>query len=177
MKSIEEVKLMLELAAEVDKSQPRVKAQDAKAIWPEILLTDTEKKALKLMTRDGRTDVFYSDEQIKVWETVTTEWIRAFQDSERRRQQWIVIWLKAYGCRVKTILRHVDFQKTKLYEEYKLGMAHLLSFLQVGYTKRDLENLEYYKPELIPHYPAGKVTGTAIINVLEQWLAEIKKKV
>ena len=46
MKSIEEVKLMLELAAEVDKSQPRVKAQDAKAIWPEILLTDTDRKSV-----------------------------------------------------------------------------------------------------------------------------------
>lgn len=174
MKNINEVRETLELAAEVDKALPKVKAQGAKALWPDICLTESEIKALKLMARDGKTDVFYSNEQIKVWETVTTEWIRAFQDSERRRQQWIVIWLKAYGCRVKTILRHVDFQKTKLYKEYELGMAHLLNFLQVNYTQEDLKNLEPYKPELVRDYPAGKITGTTKINILKEWLAELE---
>lgn len=168
---------MLELAAEVDRSMPKVKALDAKALWPEIRLTESEKKALHRMTREGEPDFTPNDDQNKVWETVTTEWIKAFQDSERHRQQWTVIWLKAYGCRVKTILRFVDFQKTKLYKEYELGMAHLLNFLQVNYTKEDLANLEHYKPELIRDYPTGKVTGTAIVNVFKEWLKELEKNI
>lgn len=177
LKNIEDVKRILKIAAEVDKALPRVKAQDAKALWPEIIPTKAEIEAFRLMFRDGKPDFSPTDEQKRIWEIVTTEWVKAFQGNKRQRQQWVVIWLKAYGCRVKTILRHVDFQKTKLYEEYKLGMAHLLNYLQVSYTRKDLDNLEPYNFELVPPYPAGKITGIAIINVLEQWLKELKEKV
>lgn len=176
LRNVEDVKAILELAAMVDRSLPRVKAQGAKALWPDIVLTDSEVKALQRMTRDGKPDFSVTDEQKQIWEIVTTEWIKAFQDSPRRRQQWTVIWLKAYGCRVKTILRHVDFKKTKLYEEYRLGMVHLLNFLRINYTEEELKNIEPYKPELILPYQKGKITGMALINVLKEWIAEIEHK-
>lgn len=175
LRNVEDVKFMLELAAEVDKSQPRVKAQDAKAIWPEILLTDTEKKAIKLMTRDGKTDVFYSDEQIKVWETVTTEWIKAFQDSERLRQQWIVIWLKAYGCPSKIIEKKLGISRTKVWYLYDKGMVRLLNFLNIKVDSAELGKNEY-RPELIKPYPAGKITGTVKVNILKEWIEELESK-
>lgn len=175
LKNIEDVKRILKIAAEVDKSLPRVKAQDAKALWPEIIPTKAEIEAFRLMFRDGKPDFSPTDEQKRIWEIVTTEWIKAFQGNKRLRQQWVVIWLKAYGCRVKTILRYVDFQKTKLYEEYKLGMAHLFNYLQIQYTSQDLDNLEYYKPELIPAYKTGNITAITKINLLKEWLAELEK--
>lgn len=174
IRNIEDVKAILELAAKVDRSLPQVKAQGAKALWPDIRLTESEKKALRVVEIDGKADFLPTQSEIDVWYMVATEWAKLFIGSEKKRQQWKVIWLKACGCRVKTILRHVDFQKTKLYKEYELGMAHLLNFLQVNYTREDLKNLEPYKPELVRDYPVGKITGTTKINILKEWLAELE---
>lgn len=174
LRNVEDVKAILELAAMVDRSLPQVKAQGAKALWPDIRLTESEKKALRAMTREGEPDFTPTDAQKEIWYTVCTEWVKAFSGSDKKRQQWTVIWLKAYGCRVKTILRHVDFKKTKLYKEYELGMAHLLNFLRINYTQEDLKKLEPCKPELVRDYPAGKITGTTKISILKEWLAELE---
>lgn len=174
IRNIEDVKAILELAAKVDCSLPQVKVQGAKALWPDIRLTESEKKALKAMTRDGEPDFTPTDAQKELWYTVCTEWVKAFAGSEKKRQQWTVIWLKACGCRVKTIERHVNFGRTKIWYQYERGMAHLLNFLQVNYTKEDLKNLEPYKPELVRDYPVGKITGTTKINILKEWLAELE---
>lgn len=175
LKTIEDVKLMLELAAEVDKSRPKVKAQDAKALWPEIILTESEIKAVKLMTRDGKPDFSPTDEQIKVWETVTTQWIKAFQGSERQRQQWTVIWLKAYGCPSKIIEKKLGICRTKVWYLYDKGMIRLLNFLNIKIDSTELGKNEY-RPELIKPYPAGKITGTVKVNILKEWLAELEKE-
>lgn len=175
LKTIEDVKLMLELAAEVDKSRPRVKAQDAKVFWPEIILTESEIKAIKLMTRDGKPDLSPTDEQIKIWETVTTQWIKAFQDGENLRQQWVVIWLKSYGCPSKTIERKLGICRTKVWYLYDKGMVHLLNFLNIKINSADLGRNEY-RPELIKPYRAGKITGSAKINILKEWLEELESK-
>lgn len=175
IRTIEDVRTALELAAKVDRVLPPVKVQGAKALWPDIRLTDAETKSIHLMNNDGKSDFLPTQEQIDLWYIVCTDWAKIFSCDEKKRQQWVVIWLKACGCRVKTILRHVDFQKTKLYKEYELGMVHLLNFLQVNYTQEDLKNLEPYKPELVWDYPVGKITGTTKINILKEWLAELEE--
>lgn len=176
LNNVEDVRVVLELAAKVDKSLPKVKAQGAKALWPDICLTESEKKAIRFMTREGEPDFSPTDEQIEIWYTVCTEWAKAFLGSEKKRQQWVVIWLKACGCRVKTIERYVDFGRTKIWYQYERGMAHLLNYLQIAYTSEDLKNLEPLKTELIRDYPIGKITGTAKISILKEWLEELESR-
>lgn len=175
IRNIEDVKELLKLAAKVDQALPQVKAQGAKAKWPDFRLTDAEKKAIKLMTFDGKPLFRPNQKQIDIWYAVCTEWIKAFQGSKRKRDQWIVVWLKACGCRVKTIERHVSFGRTKIWYEYRQGIAQLLDFLRIGYTGEDLEGLESYHPELVKKYPRGKISGAQKINILKEWLAELEK--
>lgn len=174
IRNIEDVRAALELAAKVDRVLPPVKAQGAKALWPDIRLTDAEKKSIRLMNNDGKADFLPTQEQIDLWYIVCTDWAKIFSCDEKKRQQWVVIWLKACGCRVKTIERHVNFGRTKIWYQYERGMAHLLNFLQVNYTRKDLKNLEPYKPELVRDYPIGKITGATKINILKEWLAELE---
>lgn len=175
LKNVEEVKSALELAAEVDKALPKVKAQGAKALWPEIILTESEIKAIKLMTRGGKPDFSPNDEQIKIWETVTTQWIKAFQKSENLRQQWTIIWLKSYGCPSKIIEKKLGICRTKVWYLYDKGMGYLLNYLGIKFNSAELGRNEY-RPELIKPYRAGKITGTAKINILKEWLAELENK-
>lgn len=119
-------------------------------------------------------DFMPTQEQVDIWYIVCTQWVKFFAGDEKKRQQWTVIWLKACGCRVKTIARHVNFGRTKIWYQYERGMAHLLNSLQVNYIAEDLKNLEPYKPELVRDYPAGKITGATKINVLKEWLAELE---
>lgn len=174
IRNIEDVRAALELAAKVDRALPQVKAQGAKALWPDIRLTESEKKALQTMAREGEPDFLPTQSEIDVWYEVCTKWIKFFAGSEKKRQQWAIIWLKACGCRVKTIERHVNFGRTKIWYQYERGMAHLLNFLQVNYTAEDLKNLEPYKLELVRDYPVGKITGATKINILKEWLAELE---
>lgn len=174
--TIDDVKQVLETAAKVERVLPPVKVMGAKALWPEIILTDAEKKAIRHMSDDGEPGFSPTQEQIDLWYTVCSEWIKAFQGSDLRRQQWKVIWLKACGCRVKTIERHVSFGRTKIWYQYERGMAHLLNYLQVSYTRGEISSLEPYKPELVKAYPRGKITGMAKINILKEWLAELEGK-
>ena len=174
IRNIEDVKQVLELAAKVDRALPPVKAQGAKALWPDIILTESEKKALKHMIREGEADFCPTQEQIDLWYTVCSEWIKAFQESDFRRQQWKVIWLKACGCRLKTIERHVSFGRTKIWYQYERGMAHLLNYLQIAHTPEEINSLEPYKPELSQPYPRGRITSWTKINLLKEWLAELE---
>lgn len=174
LKTVEDVEKMLVLAAKVDRALPPVKAQEAKTIWPDILLTDAEIKAVRRMSRKGEPDFSPTQEQIDLWYMVCTQWIKAFCYDDKKRQQWTVMWLKASGCPIKIIERHVAFKRTKIWYQYERGMAHLLNFLQVNYTAEDLKKLEPYKPELVRDYPAGKITGATKINILKEWLAELE---
>lgn len=174
VETVEDVKEILKLAARVDRALPPVRAQGAKALWPDIRLTDSELKAIRCMTRDGIPDFMPTQEQVDIWYLVCTQWVKFFAGDEKKRQQWTVIWLKACGCRVKTIARHVNFGRTKIWYQYERGMAHLLNSLQVNYIAEDLKNLEPYKPELVRDYPVGKITGATKINVLKEWLAELE---
>lgn len=176
LRNVEDVKTMLVLAAEVDMALPKVQVQGAKSTWPDIRLSESEKKALRTMTREGKPDFSPTDEQVEIWYTVCTEWAKAFLGSEKKRQQWVVIWLKACGCRIKTIERHVSFGRTKIWYQYERGMAHLFNYLQVTYSSEELSKLETYKPELTRDYPTGKITGTAKISILKEWLEELESK-
>ena len=112
MQSVEDVENMLILAAKVDKSLPRVKAQDAKALWPDIVLTEAEKKALRLMTREGEPDFCPSQADIDLWYKVCTEWVKPFAGDEKKREQWAVIWLKACGCPSKVIEKKLAISRS-----------------------------------------------------------------
>lgn len=174
LRTVDDVKAVLELAAKVDRALPPVKAQGVKAVWPDIRLTESEKKALRQMTREGGPLFSPTQEQVDIWYKVCTDWAHIFSGDDIRRQQWTIIWLKACRCRVKTIERHVHFGRTKIWYQYERGMAHLLNFLQVSYTREDLHNLEVYKPELIQGYPVGKITGLTKVNLLKEWLRELE---
>lgn len=175
LRNVEEVKSALELAAEVDKALPKVKAQGAKALWPDIILTESEIKALKLMTHEGKPDFCPSQADIDLWYKVCTEWIKPFIGDEKKRQQWVVIWLKSCGCPSKIIERKLSICRTKVWYIYDKGMVHLLNFLNIKINPTELVKNEY-RPELIKAYPRGKITGMTKINILREWLAELERK-
>lgn len=172
LRNVEDVKFMLELAAKVDKSLPRVKAQDAKALWPEIILTESEKKALWLMNREGDPDFCPSQADIDLWYKVCTEWIKPFAGDEKKREQWAVIWLKACGCPSKVIEKKLAISRTKVWYIYDRGMERLANYLGV----QGEASSYHYRPELIGTYPKGKVSGCSRINLLKEWLAELEGK-
>ena len=175
LSSVEDVKKMLELAAKVDKALPPVKVKGAKALWPDFCLTEAEKKALRVISRDGEPDFEPTQEQIDIWYHVCAEWIKAFQGSDEKRQQWIVLWLKSCGCPSKIIEKKLGICRTKVWYVYDKGMACLLNFLRIKYSRDDLIKLEAYRPELISPYPRGKITGISAGNVLKEWLQELSE--
>lgn len=172
MQSVEDVENMLILAAKVDKSLPRVKAQDAKALWPDIVLTEAEKKALRLMTREGEPDFSPSQADIDLWYRVCTEWVKPFAGDEKKREQWAVIWLKACGCPSKVIEKKLAISRTKVWYIYDRGMERLVNYLGV----QSGTSSYHYRPELVGAYPQGKVGGFSRINLLREWLAELEGK-
>lgn len=173
LKNVEDVKAVLELAAQVDKALPPVKAQGAKSTWPDIRLTESEKKALGITLREGEPDFSPTEEQIDIWYKVCTEWVKPFVADEKKRQQWAVIWLKSCGCASKIIEKKLGICRTKVWYVYDSGMVRLLNYLGVPCKDNNLGKNEY-RPELISSYPAGKVTGFVKINFLREWLKEIE---
>ena len=176
LKNLQDVLTTLELAARVDAALPSVKVQGAKTRWPDICLTDAEKKSIALQTKDGKPVFLPSQKQIDVWYMVVAEWVKFFTHTPKKRQQWTVIWLKSCGCRSKIIERHVHCGRTKVWYLYEQGMFHLLNSLHISYGEGDIRETEYYRPELVRDYPVGKISGTAKINLLKEWLAELEKQ-
>lgn len=175
LKNVDEVKVMLELAAEVDKSLPKVQAMGVKSTWPELRLSNEEIEAIRLMTQKGKPAFSPQQADIDVWYKVCTEWVKAFTGNADQREQWSVIWLKSCGCPSKIIESKLGICRTKVWYVYDRGLERLLNYLGVAYTSADINKNEY-RPELIPSYPAGKIKSYAKINLLREWLSELEKK-
>lgn len=177
LNSLQDVIDTLELAARVDMALPPVKVQGAKALWPDIRLSDVEKKSIYLMTKKEKAVFLPTQSEIDVWYMVVAEWIKFFTQTPKKRQQWAAIWLRSCGCRSKTIERHLRCGRTKVWYLYDQGLAHLLRSLRVPYTEEEIQNVEYYRPELVKSYPKGKISGFTKISLLKEWLAELEDHV
>lgn len=175
LNNLQDVVDALELAARVDVALPPVKVQGAKALWPDIPLSEAEKKTLSLINAQGKPMFLPSQKQIDLWEMVCAEWITYFQTPEKI-QQWKIIWLRSCGCRSKTIQRHTHCGRTKIWYLYDRGMAHLLNCLRVPYEEGDFKKVQPYRPENIPSYRPQKISQSEKIKFLKEWLAELEQR-
>lgn len=120
IKTIDDLKDALELAAMTDKALPPAASLNAKSTWPDFLRDKRELAVLR--TEDP--EFTPTQEDISFWEEVCLEWINFFSQDEKRKE-WAVIWLKACKCPSKIIEKKTGMCRTKVWYCYDRGLRKL----------------------------------------------------